>query len=408
MATGLEGRRSAPSRRRTRRPDNGRGEGATPRDGAAAAIGAATGGAWPAGDWQAGEGQAGETAAATPGPITAVNSVPGAEPLDAGEVLAALDLGTNNCRLLVARPAGDGFRVIDAFSRIVRLGQGLGASGTLAEDAIRRTIEALTVCAGKMRRRRVTRFRAVATEACRSAGNGAAFLDRVAEETGLRLEIIGAEEEAALALAGCRPLLDPRIPGALVFDIGGGSTEVAWQWQGAGGQGAGGHGAGGQEVAALSMPIGVVTLAERHGGDRYAPAVYEAMIAEVAARLSEFERRHAIAAAAALGAVQLIGTSGTVTTLAGVRLDLPRYNRDRVDGVYLEVADTLAIGRRLAGMDFAGRAAHPCIGADRADLVVAGCAILEAICRLWPVPRLRVADRGVREGILFGLLARQR
>ncbi|GHD49911.1 hypothetical protein GCM10017083_22840 [Thalassobaculum fulvum] len=312
-------------------------------------------------------------------------------------MLAAIDLGTNNCRLLVARPEGGGFRVVDAFSRIVRLGQGLGRSGRLADDAIERTMEALSICAAKMRRRHVTRFRAVATEACRSAGNGVAFLERVAAETGLTLEVISAEEEAALALAGCRPLFDPSVPGALVFDIGGGSTEIAWQWSGP----------GEPKIAAVSMPIGVVTLAERYGGDRFTAEDYEAMVGEIEDRLRGFEHEHAIASAAASGDVQLLGTSGTVTTLAGVRLDLPRYNRDRVDGVFLDVAETLSIARRLAGMDFAGRAAHPCIGRDRADLVVAGCAILEAICRAWPVPRLRVADRGVREGILFGLLAQQ-
>lgn len=360
MAMGLDGPRAAPSRRRTRRSGNGRGEEATPRDGAAAPGGAADVGL-----------RAG------------------------GEVLAALDLGTNNCRLLVARPDAAGFRVVDAFSRIVRLGQGLGRSGRLAEDAIERTLEALAICAAKMQRRQVTRFRAVATEACRSAANGAAFLARVAAETGLTLEVITAEEEAALALAGCRPLFDPTVPGALVFDIGGGSTEIAWQWTGS----------GTPVVAAVSMPIGVVTLAERYGGDRFTAENYEAMVGEIGTRLLEFERRHGIASAAAAGGVQLLGTSGTVTTLAGVRLDLPRYDRGRVDGLFLDVPDTLAIGRRLAGMDFAGRAAHPCIGRDRADLVVAGCAILEAICRVWPVPRLRVADRGVREGILFGLLA---
>lgn len=375
MVRGLESRRSPPSRRRTRRPVNGCGEGATPRDGEAASDGTAGNrlGVPVAG---AGAGKAGRTS---------------------HEVLAALDLGTNNCRLLVARPEGRGFRVIDAFSRIVRLGQGLGRSGELAEDAIERTLEALAVCAAKMRRRQVTRFRAVATEACRSAGNGAAFLARVAAETGLALQVITAEEEAALALAGCRPLLDPSVPGALVFDIGGGSTEIAWQWSGP---------EGGRTVAAVSMPIGVVTLAERYGGDRFSEADYEGMVGEVAGRLLAFEDRHGIAAAAAEGRVQMIGTSGTVTTLAGVRLDLRRYNRDRVDGLYLDIEDTRAIGRRLAGMDFDGRAAHPCIGRDRADLVVAGCAILEAICRAWPVPRLRVADRGVREGILLGLLAR--
>lgn len=350
-------------------------------------AGAAAVDAWPAAPVAGSAALPEDADPAAMGPATTESA--GGQPAD---MLAALDLGTNNCRLLVARPTGGGFRVVDAFSRIVRLGEGLGASGLLGEDAIRRTLAALDVCAAKMRRRRVTRFRAVATAACRTAVNGPEFLDRVAEATGLRLEVIGPEEEAALALAGCRPLLDPRVPGALVFDIGGGSTEVAWQWCGG-------------AVAALSIPVGVVTLAERHGGDRFTPELYARMVSEFGEGLAGFERRHSIAAAVAAGAVQLIGTSGTVTTLAGVRLDLQRYSRDRVDGVYLGVAETLAIGRRLAGMDFAGRAAHPCIGRERADLVVAGCAILEAICRVWPVPRLRVADRGVREGILLGLMA---
>lgn len=373
MTTGLEGHCSAPSRRRTRRLDNRRGEGATPRDGAATVR-------------DAGDG-------AHPG----VHMSGRPDAAQGGEVLAALDLGTNNCRLLVARPDGPGFRVIDAFSRIVRLGQGLSRSGRLTEDAIERTIEALAVCVAKMDRRRVTRFRAVATEACRRAGNGGEFLSRVVERTGLALEVITTEEEAALALAGCRPLFDPEVPCALVFDIGGGSTEIAWQRAGP----------DGPIVAAVSMPIGVVTLAERHGGDRFTAETYETMIADVGGRLQAFEGEHGIAASAAAGQVQLLGTSGTVTTLAGVQLALTRYKRDRVDGVFLDVPETLAIGRRLAGMGFDERAAHPCIGRERADLVVAGCAILEAICRTWPVPRLRVADRGVREGILFGLMTQR-
>lgn len=312
------------------------------------------------------------------------------------DVLAALDLGTNNCRLLVARPAVDGgFQVIDAFSRIVRLGEGVGASGQLTDAAIDRTLEALKVCGSKMRRRQVTRFRAVATEACRRARNGPDFLKRVERETGIALEVITSSEEAGLALAGCEPLFDPAVPGALVFDIGGGSTELAWS-----------HGGRRRDEAAVtSIPIGVVTLAETYGGDRYDDGVYERMIEDVAAWIRAYEREHAIADEVASGRVQIIGTSGTVTTLAGVHLNLPRYVRDRVDGVFLDVADTLAIGRRLAGQGFDDRAAHPCIGRERADLVVAGCAILEAICRQWPVARMRVADRGVREGILFGLIA---
>jgi exopolyphosphatase/guanosine-5'-triphosphate,3'-diphosphate pyrophosphatase len=298
--------------------------------------------------------------------------------------------------LLVARPDGTGFRVIDAFSRIVRLGEGLGQSGSLGPEAISRTIEALRVCASKMRRRRVTRFRAVATEACRRADNGDDFLAAVERETGLELEVISTNEEARLALAGCSPLLDPKIPSSLVFDIGGGSTELAWARPGPDGK---------RLVDATSLPLGVVTLAEHYGGDRYEGEVYRSMVDEVATALAPFEAEFGIARIAEAGALQLLGTSGTVTTLAGIRLELPRYVRDRVDGVYLGVEETLEIARDLSTMSWRERAAHPCIGRERADLVVAGCAILEAICRTWTVDRMRVADRGIREGILFGLLA---
>ncbi len=330
--------------------------------------------------------------------------VPGAGPHDgpvrSHDVLAALDLGTNNCRLLVARPQHHrrSFRVIDAFSRIVRLGEGMGRTGYLSDDAITRTLDALRVCSSKMRRRRVTRFRAVATEACRRATNRGVFLDRVEEETGIELEIISTAEEAGLAMAGCGSLLNPEVPGALVFDIGGGSTELAWS------RGE----SDAAPTAVASIPIGVVTLAEKYGGDRYADGIYDSMVDEVATALAPYEAEHGIQREAEAGRLQVIGTSGTVTTLAGVHLDLPRYVRDRVDGVFLEVDNTLEIGRWLASLDYEARAAHPCIGRDRADLVVAGCAILEAICRQWPVPTMRVADRGVREGILFGLMAGNR
>ena len=315
-----------------------------------------------------------------------------------GAVLAALDLGTNNCRLLIARPQGDGFRVIDAFSRIVRLGQGLTQSGRLSDDAMGRTVEALSICASKMRRRDVTLSRVVATEACRRADNCPEFLDRVVRETGLAVEIISNREEAELAFTGCVPLLDPAIPDAIVFDIGGGSTELAWLRRDADGRRI--------QLEVMSMPIGVVTLAERHGGDRFARQVYRTMVDEVAAELDEFEGEHGIARQVGAGHVQMVGTSGTVTTLAGIRLNLARYARDRVDGTFLDFDDVLRLTRDLAGMGFEDRAAHPCIGRERADLVVAGCAILEAICERWPVGRIRVADRGVREGILFGLLNR--
>jgi exopolyphosphatase / guanosine-5'-triphosphate,3'-diphosphate pyrophosphatase len=324
--------------------------------------------------------------------------VPGAG-LGFRDTYAALDLGTNNCRLLVARGAGRGFRVIDAFSRIVRLGEGLAATGMLSEAAMARTIEALKVCAGKIVHRRVTHARYVATEACRRAANCADFMARVREDTGIAIEIISTDEEARLVVAGCAPLLDRRIPHALVFDIGGGSTELVWL-----------------SVPAdpalapvvegfLSLPQGVVTLSDRYGGREVSRDTYALMEEEVARAIRPFDERHGIGARIALGEVQMLGSSGTVTTLAGINFALPRYNRNVVDGSVLSFDCARRVSDHLVSLGYAERAAHPCIGHERADLVLAGCAILAAICRLWPVGRLRVADRGIREGILFGLIA---
>ena len=331
-------------------------------------------------------------------------SPPGRERRPADGFYAALDLGTNNCRLLVARPADDGFHVVDAFSRIVRLGEGLAASGRLSAPAMARTIEALKICAGKIRRRGVTRVRAVATEACRRAANCQDFLDEVRRETGIELEIISQNEEAALAICGCAPLIDPETPDILLFDIGGGSTEICWL-KSAPGLDAAATGAAELSLFAwLSVPIGVITLAERHGGGQIGLEVYRAMEAEMTAAVAAFEVRHEVACAVAQGAIQMLGTSGTVTTLAGVHMNLPRYDRAAVDGSYLDLVTVREISARIIAMTYAERAAHPCIGPERADLVIAGCAILSALCRLWPAERLRVADRGLREGMLYAMI----
>jgi len=310
-------------------------------------------------------------------------------------VFAALDLGTNNCRLLVARPQGDSFRVIDAFSRIVRLGERLGSTGELGMSAMDRTVDALRICASKLQRRGVTLYRGVATEACRRARNGGAFVARVAAETGLSLEIIEAREEADLALTGCASLLDPAVPNALLFDIGGGSTEVTWLAR---------DGERWSIVDSVSLAIGVVLLAERLGRDRVCPDAYAGLVEETAQALAAFEATNVIGPKLSAGAVQMLGTSGTVTTLSGIRQELPRYERALVDGSSLDLADIRAVCAELRGLDWKGRAAQPCIGSERADLVLAGCAILEGILKVWPVPRLKVADRGLREGILLGLM----
>jgi len=329
----------------------------------------------------------------------------------AAPAYGALDLGTNNCRLLIAVPdteSAEGaarsssgrpiFRVIDAFSRIVRLGEGLSQTGTLAEPAMARTIAALRVCASKLRRHRVAAARLVATEACRRAANCEQFLARVQNETGLVIETISCEDEARLALAGCAPLLVSGHPHALVFDIGGGSTELSWLEVGPDAQPG--------RIDVTSIPLGVVTLGERYGGDHVSADTYARMVDEVSASLLPFERAHGIRALCLDDKVQMLGTSGTVTTLAGIHLDLARYDRSVVDGSYLSFDAVSRITQRLAALDYERRAQHPCIGRDRADLVLAGCAILEAICRQWPIGRLRVADRGIREGILCGLMRR--
>ena len=314
---------------------------------------------------------------------------------------AALDLGTNNCRLLVARRTAEAsqaspFRVVDAFSRIVRLGEGLAASGQLSEAAMARTVEALKVCAEKIAAHRVAGTRSIATEACRRAANCAEFMARVEAETGIALEIITAEEEARLVVAGCAPLLDGRVPYALVFDIGGGSTELVWA--------AITPGAAPRIIDSLSLPHGVVTLSDRYGGREVSEATYAGMVAEIEAALGPIEEKHRIAPRIAAGEVQMLGSSGTVTTLAAVHLGLRQYSRRRIDGAVLRFDDLRRASRMLAGQSHAERARNPCIGIERADLVLAGCAILEAICRFWPVGRLRVGDRGIREGILLGLV----
>ena len=321
----------------------------------------------------------------------------------ADDLYAALDLGTNNCRLLIAQPTRPGqFRVVDAFSRIVRLGEGLDATGELSQDAMDRAVEALKVCAGKLKNRPVRRHRLIATEACRSARNGEEFLARVLSETGLDLEIVTRETEARLAVAGCSSLVGRETDGLVLFDIGGGSSEIAMIDLTENRS----NRLANHIKAWTSLPVGVVTLSERHGGCLVTPAVFQAMVAEVDVMLADFDPPPLPAfSGLAESRIHLLGTSGTVTTLAGLHLDLPRYDRRKVDGLWLSNEDVDLMLDRLLSWDFEARAANPCIGADRADLVLAGCAILQSIRKRWPSQRMRVADRGLREGLLNEMMA---
>lgn len=327
-----------------------------------------------------------------------------------GPIYGALDLGTNNCRLLVARPTRRGFVVIDAFSRIIRLGEGVTRSGRLSQAAIDRTIDALKICSDKMLRRGVIKSRLVATEACRIAHNSKDFVTQAQHETGLSLEIVSRETEAKLAVSGCASLLDRKCDFALVFDIGGGSSEIIWldlnrrkrRWR--------------RSLydrleaqdcimAWTSLPVGVVTLSEKFGGQYIDGKIFEQMVEYVLSMLVDFEKTHQINKELNGSTAHLLGTSGTVTTVAGVHLGLQCYDRNRVDGCWLDIGAARKVTDTIVGMSHNQRIAEPCIGAERADLVLAGCAILEALMRMWPCTRLRVADRGLREGILATLMA---
>lgn len=318
-------------------------------------------------------------------------------------VYAALDLGTNNCRLLVVTAAPGGFRVVASHSRIVRLGEGLARTGALAEAAMDRTIDALRECARTVAIFPNLRIDCIATQACRVAENGVYFLDRVRRETGFAFRIVTAEEEARLAARGCISLVDPKASVALVVDVGGGSTELAFVDAPA---------ARDNRVDVLawaSLPIGVVELSERMPETGDPGAWYAAMVADVEGALDgRFARNPRVQEAVESGAAHILGTSGAVSSLAGVFLKLERYQRSRVDGLWMRRSDLNPIARELLAMSAEARAVHPCIGPSRGDLVLPGCAILEAICNRWPIDRVRVADRGLREGVLLDMIDRDR
>ncbi|WP_237481581.1 Ppx/GppA phosphatase family protein [Lichenibacterium dinghuense] len=319
-----------------------------------------------------------------------------------GGLYAALDLGTNNCRLLVARPSADGLQIVDSFSRIVRLGEGLSVTGRLGDAAIERTLAALAVCRDKIAARGVGRSRLIATEACRAAANGPAFIACVRDHVGLDVEVVDRGTEAALAAEGCAALADEAAEGVVLFDIGGGSSEIVWLDRD---RSPGGDRPVRDRIRAwTSLPLGVVSMADRFGGVEVSADCFGKMVRHVEAALRPFAAE--VRSAQRCHRFHLLGTSGTVTTVAGVFLDLPRYDRRRVDGLWMSRGDLDDAIRRVRAMPFAARVANGCIGPDRADLVIGGCAILEALRRTFPCERLRIADRGLREGILIQMMSR--
>ena len=318
---------------------------------------------------------------------------------------AAVDLGTNNCRLLIARDMGSSFRIIDSYSRVVRLGQGLAATGELSQSSMDAAVEAIAVCASKMKSKRVKRWRCVATEACRRASNGDAFLKRVKEETGISLEVISPRVESRLAVMGCINLVDTTKDVALVIDIGGGSTELSWVDVRKLRDDQAEHRLHRPPISAwASLPVGVVTLSERVPEIDDKEAWYNELRDVVRQTIKEQGCETRFTNVFQQGRGHLIGTSGTITSLAGIHLKLPYYQRAKVDGLWFRSSDAVHVARDMGSRSFDERAQEPCIGTDRAHLLVAGCAITDVLCEMWPSKMIRVADRGLREGILIGLM----
>ena len=313
---------------------------------------------------------------------------------------AAIDLGTNNCRLLIAQPTPNGFDVVDGFSKIVRLGEGVAATNRLNPNAMGRTLNAIRSCAQKINNWNIKRIRCVATEACRRAENGEEFLSRVAHETGLLFEIVTPDLEAHLTLHGCIPLFVPEKPKILLFDIGGGSTEIVWAEMT--------NPYTPHILGVLSFPMGVVTLAETYGVDLLESEKFNQICVDVAKILTPFDSQHQISDAIEAGHVQMVGTSGTVTTLGALTLGLERYERNRVDGFQMSFKTIHQQISKIVSMDMDARRGIPCIGPERAGLMVMGCALLKAICTKWPVGELRAADRGIREGLLVEMIEKDR
>ena len=320
-------------------------------------------------------------------------------------VYAALDLGTNNCRLLIAKDSGDAFKIIDSYSRVVRLGQGLAATGTLSDESMNAAVEAIAVCAAKMKAKRVKRWRCIATEACRRASNGEAFLQRVKDETGLSLEVISPRVESRLAVMGCLNLVDTSKDVALVIDIGGGSTELSWVDVRKLGKDQAKRRLHRPPISAwASLPIGVVTLSELVPEIDDKTLWYDTLRDVVREKIKEQGCETRFTNLFQQGRGHLIGTSGTITSLAGIHLNLPFYQRAKVDGLWLRTADAVSVARDMGSRTLEDRAKEPCIGNDRASLLVAGRAIIDVLCEMWPSKMIRVADRGLREGMLIGLM----
>ncbi len=310
---------------------------------------------------------------------------------------AAIDLGTNACRLVIATPTPTSFRIVETFSKITRLGEGIIQNNQLSRAAIKRTVTALKICAGVINEYApIASSRYVATAACRRATNFQEFLDAVKKETGLNMEIISSKEEARLAVVGCVPLLNRNIKRTLVFDIGGGSTEVSLARI---------SNSGNTFIEGLvSLPYGVVTISEAFPDKEMTSLAYDTIIERTHKLCQEFEDKYKLMDAIKNHEIQVIGTSGTVTVLGAVHLNLARYNRSAVDGIAMSHHDLMKAISKIKRLGEEGRRKHPCIGAQKSDLTMAGCAIIEALCSFWPISEITVADRGIREGILLDMM----
>jgi exopolyphosphatase / guanosine-5'-triphosphate,3'-diphosphate pyrophosphatase len=310
------------------------------------------------------------------------------------KAIASLDLGTNSTRLLVARPAGgyDGHGAVeldtlDRRNTITRLGQGVGATGRLAPDAIERTLAAVRDYRESIERHGVEQVRVAATSAARDAANRDELFDAVEALVGTRPELLSGDDEGRLSFRGATGQLDPDRGPFVVVDIGGGSTEFI---------------VGTSEVeGVLSVDVGCVRLTERFlEHDPPLPEELTACISLTDAYLEDVLRELPTVAEART----LIGLAGTVTTVAAVEIGLQTYDRDRIHHFALTHEAAEDVFRTLATESRADRIHNPGLEEARADVIVGGCCVLVAIFRRLGFDEMLVSESDILDGLALSLL----
>lgn len=312
---------------------------------------------------------------------------------DAKKYFAAIDLGSRNCRTIVGCQSKAGaFEYIETYSKSVSLADGVAASKKLSRKSMDRTIEALAFCSKVLSRYAGLTYLAVATDAMRRAENASVFIKRVKRELGLIISIITPQEEAYYAALGCIEVLSLETEIFVVFDIGGGSSEIALCRQKSDKDI--------ELIDSLSIPYGVINLLESK--DHLTFSGYSNLVQKISDLSRDFLNQYATTLDF-VNNFQCIGTSGTTTTVAALNMNLRFYDREKINDSILQFSEILKTVHYVQSLSEDERKLHPYISQSNEDLVLGGLTILEGIVRGLPASTITVTDRGVRDGVVYAL-----